>query len=653
MSCSAVISGHSKPPLLDEDWATKVAFNLDLYKSVPDSLKTNIDFLKSVFVINCGLFPLLSSELQENVELITCAVAQGFTPPPGYISLSDRENKREIIKMMQTLPSPTIHKVCKYISRELQTDPSILQTVLNEPEPLLPEINQALWVVAINPKDYLSLKAEIQSNENFLKSALKLNFLVFYYLPKTLQILPRIIDFAITGATHYPLETLEALSKKCEMEPANLIRVESTKRGLAKKIAPLPIEEKIKSLPFYNELLKSDYFFSICFFTQELALLQNCDPEILNNSRFMTYLIRENPAAYQYCSRELKASHLINLQFLEANPLSVRYFEAELLDNREFAKLIIKKNSYNFNFISKRLQNDTDFILEFTNQKPDIFQYLPETLKNNLRVATVFIRAHPQNYYYLVSSDLKRNRDLLLMASHENVFGISVGNLPAEFVKDREIVGNFIRCKFSQFQDADEDFRNDANFVYNTLRDSFEYAKRRGTSNSTHWSFGLNSLPDTIKRDKRIAKLAVENKGHLIECFPAFWSDLEIATIAASNSKVAPKYIDRELMKHPLVIRAQNQLCLSKKDFKELDKDLLTKADQIEKIAGALIRYPNLAKKLSPEFLLEPSIAFTLGNRPNRLAWMHAVARGVLRRVAAQASQTDRIGKRRRVRNYV
>ncbi len=570
---------------------------------MPEDLQTNLLFLKSLFPINYKVFSFLKPELQENVELITSAVSHGFPPPLGYLPPSNRSNKPVIIMTMQSLPSPTMHKVCKYVAGELKTDPSILQTVLNQAEPLLPEINQALWVVAINPRDYPSLEVEIQSNQNFLKLALKLNSIVFYFLPRSIQIEPKIIDFAITGATHYPLESLEISSRKCKEEVIGLTPEVSTKRGLAKKIITLPHDEKLKLLPFYTKLFESDHLFSQYFFKQELALLKNCDPTLLNDSAFMFAVIQKNPAAYPYCTRELKSSYDFNFRLVRYSPKVAEYFEPSLLENREFVKQMLKISSFTFSYISKKLQNDRDFIIDLANEIPQIYSDLLKILKNNVEIETIF-------------------------------------------TKDKEIVRNFIRKCIINLPDAHEDLRNDADFILEVLSLSFQYQKEKGRYNPSQWIWSLNALPDTLKRDKRIAKLAVENKGHLIECFPAFWSDLEIATIAASNSKVAPKYIDRELMKHPLVLHAQNQLCPSKTDLKELDMDLLTKADQIEKIAGALIQYPDLAEKLSPEFLREPSIEFILGNRPNRLAWMHAVARGVLRRVAQQANQPRVSNKR-------
>jgi hypothetical protein len=211
------------------------------------------------------------------------------------------------------------------------------------------------------------------------------------------------------------------------------------------------------------------------------TILENIDPNLLNDKLFMMEMVHTNPFTLLFASEWLKMDRELVTTAMKKDTFAFSMASDALLDNQSFILEYIKfASTIDFSwllFISNRLKNDRAFSLEIIKNDSNALAYLNESIRDDEIVVLAAVSKHPSSLKY-ANSRLKNSRSFIFKVVNEN---------------ETHSPG--------PFRYASRDLRSDKEFVLECLR-------------CTEDSYILNNIADALKDDEDFIKQAIAISGY-------------------------------------------------------------------------------------------------------------------------------------------
>jgi hypothetical protein len=172
------------------------------------------------------------------------------------------------------------------------------------------------------------------------------------------------------------------------------------------------------------------------------TLLNNLEPQHLNNLTIMNLMAEKNDDAIKFASETVKKNEQFILKCIFHNPLNLEYAPSEMKKNKALVLQCIDIYATSFKFADESIRKDTEVATKAISNMPTLIAYVDDELKANYAFMEPLIEKRPFLYKYL-PSDIKDQASIF-----EKFFNI-----------DKRI-----------FADACEEIRNNPHYAYEAVK---------------------------------------------------------------------------------------------------------------------------------------------------------------------------------------
>lgn len=232
----------------------------------------------------------------------------------------------------------------------------------------------------IDPEFFINFSDELKTDYEFIKLAIKNNYMLYNCLDFNLKSNLEIILFTLQQ--NKPYNFLDIYLNNNNEEYCPYFHLQRYKEQFLRSnsiYSLIPIEMR-----YHKDVITT----AVTNDVRDLMLLPH---DIYNDIEFIKYIVFYNGLGIKYVSDEMKENEEIVRIAIKNNPIALVYASEKMKENLKIINLAIIENPFSIVFASENIKKNINIVKKAISKNGLVLKYMSSELKNNLEIVSLAI----------------------------------------------------------------------------------------------------------------------------------------------------------------------------------------------------------------------------------------------------------------------